>query len=76
MSAGTRVTSPTTPPPLAAAPGRPSPLTERIGRLDRLPGGGTLPPPIPPPRVRPVTAPSTGRRTTRETLPLLPPDET
>jgi hypothetical protein len=60
--------------PGAGAPDRDSTATERIGRLDRLPG---FEPQVRPPavavRARAVTAPvPRGRRPVRETRPLRP----
>jgi hypothetical protein len=58
----------------AGAPDRDSTATERIGRLDRLPGlePQVVPPPVPV-RARAVTAPvPPGRRPVRETRPLRP----
>jgi hypothetical protein len=69
-------TQPITIPALAATPVREGALTERIGRLDRMPGATTEPPPmapvVSPGMTTPMTAPSRGRRTTRETMPLYP----
>jgi hypothetical protein len=73
-------TQPITIPAASATPVREGALTERIGRLDRMPGATTEPPPMAPvvspglttSTTTPMTAPSRGRRTTRETMPLYP----